>query len=187
MEIYLVRHTKPHINKGVCYGQSDIDLADTMLNEFKIVSAKIPIDKTLKIYSSPLKRCVLLAKTLADTISTDNRLKELNFGDWELKPWNTISQDELTPWMTDFVNTPVPQGESYLDLNQRVLDCFNAIKAKNTSTDTIIIVTHAGPIRAILANITHTSLKDSFNIKVNYGDVFHLAVKEGKTQLLTSI
>ena len=63
MEIYLIRHTTPKIDKGVCYGQSDIELADSFSMEFKEISKSIP--KTFeKVYSSPLKRCTRLASLI---------------------------------------------------------------------------------------------------------------------------
>ncbi len=169
MEIYLVRHTTPDIEKGICYGQSDIGLADSFLSEITEVHNKIPIDKISKIYCSPLQRCKLLAETFNKPITFDNDLKELNFGNWELKAWDAIDKSEITPWMEDFVHVKVPKGESYVTLQKRMLDFYHSLD--HTSEEKIIIVTHAGPIRALLAYIRNVDLKDSFSIKVDYGEV----------------
>ena len=62
MEIYLVRHTKPFINKGVCYGQMDIPIDETLfMQSAKTVLDSLPA-KVDAIYSSPLIRCSFLAK-----------------------------------------------------------------------------------------------------------------------------
>lgn len=37
MKIYLIRHTTPHIEKGICYGQTDLDVAETFNNEAEII------------------------------------------------------------------------------------------------------------------------------------------------------
>ena len=43
MEIYLVRHTTPAIKKGVCYGQTDVDLnSDTFESELREIKNKLP-------------------------------------------------------------------------------------------------------------------------------------------------
>ncbi|WP_152286456.1 alpha-ribazole phosphatase [Flavicella marina] len=174
MEIYLVRHTTPDIEKGICYGQSDLDLADTFEEESKEILEKIPFDQNTKIISSPLKRCTELAKKFNSNYTTDERLLELDFGDWELKNWNAIPKDEITPWMEDFVNVKVPNGESYIDLANRVDTFYKEIIKLKTSC--IVVVCHGGVIRSLLAKLTNIELKDSFGIKINYCQVSHLNI-----------
>lgn len=84
MEIYLIRHTTPDIEKGICYGQSDIPLKDTFPSEVKNILKSIPKHFD-KVYSSPLQRCTQLANYIDQNNTIDNRLMELNFGSWELK------------------------------------------------------------------------------------------------------
>lgn len=182
MEVYLVRHTTPDIEKGICYGQSDLGLADSWKKEFEQVISKLPLKQPIKIFSSPLKRCALLAEHLGKNIWFDNRLRELDFGDWELKTWNDIPNEELNAWMTDFVNVQVPNGESYKQLATRVHGAFvDLITPKDC--EKVIIVTHAGPIRALLSRFQNIPLEDSFQIKINYGQVFHLYKENDKFEL----
>ncbi|WP_062057865.1 alpha-ribazole phosphatase [Aquimarina longa] len=172
MEIYLVRHTTPNIEKGICYGQSDIGITDSFPSEVEKIHQLIPIHKVSKIYSSPLQRCKLLAQTFNITTTYDDRLKEIDFGDWELRAWNHINQTELNPWMEDFVNIQVPNGESYITLQKRIIRFYTSLDT--SSDEAIIIVTHAGPMRALLSYLRQTDLKDSFNIKIRYGEVVKL-------------
>lgn len=175
MEIYLIRHTAPNIEKGICYGQTDLDVADTFQEECGIIHKNVIFNSTTKVYSSPLLRCKKLAKTFSSEIQYDERLMELDFGAWEMQEWDTIPDDQLTPWMKDFVNVQVPQGESYTFLQKRVLDffntCFSDIHEKK------IIVTHAGVIRSLIADLKGIPLKDSFSIQLNYGHVLRLENK----------
>ncbi|KAA1242800.1 alpha-ribazole phosphatase [Aquimarina sp. RZ0] len=172
MEIYLVRHTTPNIEKGICYGQSDLGVTDTFISETSRIHTQIPIHKISKVYSSPLQRCKILAKTFDIPTTFDNRLKELDFGAWELKAWNKINPDELNPWMEDFVNVKVPSGESYIKLQERMLDFYDSLD--HSSDEHIIIVSHAGPIRALLSHTRQIALKDSFSIKIGYGEVIKM-------------
>ncbi len=176
MEIYLIRHTTPKVEKGICYGQTDLDLAESYSEEFNTIHETLP-KGNYKVYSSPLKRCDVLAKTYSDTITYDDRLKELNFGDWEMQPWDNIPKQDIEPWMEDFVNIIVPNGESYTQLSKRVNDFFSSLIEKNEHQNSII-TTHSGVIRAYLAKLLGIPLKDSFNMTINYGDVFKLK-KEG--------
>lgn len=175
MEMYLVRHTETICEKGICYGQSDVNIAEPFDEIFHRIISELP-SKAL-IFSSPLKRCVILAKHIQKNINIisyqeDERLKEMNFGDWELKNWNEIAPEELNPWMADFVNIKVTNGESFTELHERVGDFlsneFSKIK------EPVIIVTHAGIIRSILCHQTSLPLKDAFKNKVDFGEVIRI-------------
>jgi len=172
MEIYLVRHTTPNIEKGICYGQSDLGIMQTFETEVTKIHKQIPIDRIANIYCSPLQRCKILAETFNIPITYDKRLKEIDFGDWELRAWDDIPPSELDPWMKDFVYIQVPNGESYIQLQQRVLEFYNSLD--HTSEESIVIISHAGAIRALLSYIRDIDLKDSFDIKINYGDVIKI-------------
>lgn len=169
MEIYLIRHTKPAIDTGICYGQADIDVADSFEEEAKIIKEQLPT--ALYLYSSPLKRCYQLASYLYphSVIEQHPNLKEMHFGEWELRPWDQIATDPLNSWMQDFVNVRVPGGENYLDLYDRTVDFFNRIVSKNQSA---AIFTHSGNIRSILSYINNVPLEESFSkFKIGYGEV----------------
>lgn len=176
MEIYLVRHTTPEIEKGICYGQSDLEVSNSFKTEVKKIHDQVPINKISKVYSSPLKRCKLLANTFKKEIVLDHRLKELNFGDWELKTWDAINQKDLNLWMKDFVTVQVPNGESYLMLQKRVLEFFTSLD--HASDQKVLISSHASPIRVILSYIQNIALEDSFNIKIKYGQVVTIETKQ---------
>jgi len=176
MEIYLVRHTTPRVEKGICYGQSDLDISDSFELESKEILEKINFDSETKVYSSPSKRCTKLAALFNPIFKEDKRIFEINFGDWELKKWDDIPSEEMTPWMTDFVNVKVPNGESYVELNKRSNEFFNEVIRNAASKN--IIVCHSGVIRSILAKLTETALKDSFDIKIVYGQVSKITINK---------
>ena len=189
MEIYLIRHTTPDVAKGVCYGQANIGVTSTFKDEFTQIKSKLPLNKKVVIYSSPLFRCYKLASELASDINTsiflDSRLKEVNFGTWENKAWDDIPKEEIDPWMKKFVTEKPPMGESYIELQTRVIDFFiTTIKKETESTKSIFIVAHAGPIRSWLAHIQQIDLKDSFDIKVEYGQVIKLNYQDSKFSLV---
>ncbi|MCW2119591.1 alpha-ribazole phosphatase [Flavobacterium sp. 7A] len=173
MEVYLVRHTETVCEKGICYGQSDVPIAAPYLEIFESIKKQLPQDAI--VYSSPLVRCSQLASYLSNTIIKDDRLMEMNFGNWEMKNWDAISPDEFTPWMNDFVNVSVPNGESFVELYNRVNDFLENDFQHNTSK-AVVIVAHAGVIRSILCKISGLPLKDAFNNKVGFGAVIKIVL-----------
>ncbi|QSB28173.1 alpha-ribazole phosphatase [Flavobacterium sp. CLA17] len=176
MEIFLVRHTETSCEKGICYGQSDVSLAEPFDLIFENITSQLPSEAIL--FSSPLKRCVILAKYIQSQIKTisyqeDERLMEMNFGDWEMKNWNSIPPEQLNPWMEDFVNVSAVNGESFVELHERV-GAFLAEQLSKKTDKSIIIVAHAGVIRSFLCHQTSLPLKDAFQNKADFGQVIKI-------------
>jgi alpha-ribazole phosphatase len=170
MPIHLIRHTTPNISKGICYGQSDIDVAPSFEQEWLQLKSKLnfPIDQLI---SSPLMRCTKLADKISNhyniPYTTDTRILELNFGIWELLPWDRIPADALNEWMNNYDVVRCPRGESYADLKQRV-DLFLNTLFQNQN---YVIVTHAGVIKYIHDRIHSTK---NFDYHIGYGGLYHL-------------
>lgn len=176
MEVFLVRHTTPEIEKGICYGQSDLDVTNTFTEEAEKITSELALHTFDAIYSSPLIRCKKLANQFQQPVILDDRLKELNFGDWELKSWNAIPRIESDPWMQDFVNVSTKNGESYVELQQRTIDFYKDIQHQKHQK--VLIVTHAGVIRSLWSYWHKTPLVNSFDLKVAYGEILHINTKD---------
>lgn len=172
MEIYLIRHTAPEIEKGICYGQADIPLKETFQEEATVVLQGIhtPIEK---VFTSPSSRCSQLAGLIRDKFQIpmilDTRLQELNFGEWELKPWDAIDPLQLKHWMDDYVTTPATGGESYHDLFRRVQQFWNEIT--EGPYNSVAVVTHHGVIKSIHAHLHKLRLTDAMSLNFSYGSV----------------
>ena len=176
MEIYLVRHTTPNIKKGICYGQTDIDInLYKFESELCEIKNKLPSDID-RFYCSPLMRCSKLAKKLAKKIQIDERLIELDFGSWENKKWNELDSHELSKWMENFVSVKAGGAESYLDLHKRT--CSFIKEQSINSKQKIAIITHAGNIRSFLSFILGITLENSFRIQLNYSCVIRAEIND---------
>jgi alpha-ribazole phosphatase len=164
----------------MCYGQTDLDITDSFHGEAAIIRHHLPGSIGL-VYSSPLKRCTLLANQLFPhhPLHLADALMEIHCGEWEMRGWDDLPPDEVEPWMADFVRVRIPGGESYLDLHQRVNRCWESICRETGSGDTAVIA-HGGVIRSILAGITGTALGDSFKVfSLHYGCVIRLSETGG--------
>ncbi len=179
MEIYLIRHTKPDIPVNICYGQSDIDVSPSFAQELESIQKHIRIDNTFIVFSSPLKRCRILAEALSpESVHTDDRLKELNFGDWELKKWDDLDQSILSEWGDNFVNMQVPGGESCREMYERSISFFKELCSEYKDTKNIAIITHGGVIRSILVYALGMPLENMFRIGVDYGSVSKIEINQ---------
>ncbi len=182
MEVYLIRHTETVSPKGVCYGQSDMLLKEPYHEQFEKIVKSIA-HKNAIVFSSPLKRCIALAEhfkknnDINSPIIIDNRLMEMNFGDWEMKEWDAIDPAAMKKWMVDFVNEKVPNGESFTELDERVND-FIQNELLKYKKEVAVIVTHAGVIRSVLCKAMNLPLKDAFLNDVAYGSIRVIEMNE---------
>ena len=176
MDIYLIRHTKTDTHKGLCYGQTDVALADSFLEETRQLQQKLPeLKSNTLVFSSPLTRCVTLAEKLSDNVSTDARLLELDFGDWESKRFDDIDVAILQQWTDNFVHVAPPNGESFIDLCRRAGSFWqDVVHSMHPAPDRILIITHAGVIRALLAHILKLPPANAFQFRIDVGSVHKL-------------
>ncbi|MBN1215588.1 MAG: alpha-ribazole phosphatase [Candidatus Lokiarchaeota archaeon] len=186
MNIYLIRHTKVKLSNNICYGQSDLDLAESFKTEIDIIRNKLNFSSNMNVYTSPLKRCTILSKHLTNELPIiDKRLLELNFGNWELKEWGSLPKSEFDKWLKNIKEYTIPNGESYLDLYKRSKNFFTEIIKKDHKN--IYVISHAGVIRSILSYILKISLERSFIINLDYGKISKIIVNQDKNRYLYNI
>lgn len=175
----MIRHTCPAIDQGICYGQSDLELAASFEDEKKAVLKLLPSAIDL-VYTSPLKRCVQLANGIAEFTRTgkivqDDRLKELHFGEWEMQKWDDIPRNELDMWGNNFLTAVVPGGESFHDFKKRLKDFWEETKRLQKGKK-IVIITHHGIIQALLLLENIIKEEELFTRKIPYGGVVQIEV-----------
>lgn len=174
MDIYLIRHTTPNVEKGTAYGQTDLDVVETFNQEMLAVRQALPeAFQEIPFLSSPLQRCRKLAEALEPKeLKLEERIKEINMGDWEMKLWKDIEGEVMQRWMKNFTTTPTPNGESYEDLAARAYQVWDEIHQEKL--EKIALVTHFGIIQSILSKVLHIPLEKSFRLQVEYGGVIHI-------------
>ena len=165
MRLTLVRHTRPAVPDGICYGVTDVDVAPTFEDEADRIVAALPAAERLS--TSPLGRCRRLAERIGMARGlvpvVDDRLREMDFGAWEGVPWDSIPRAELDAWADDFFHARPHGGESVYRLRERA-GC--AIDEYRSSGFSLIVVTHAGIIRAARALRGHA---DGWSTHTKFG------------------
>jgi alpha-ribazole phosphatase len=172
MRLTVIRHTSVNVPEGICYGFTDVPLNSSFEEEASAVKERLGGETFDKIYSSPLSRCTQLAGYCGfSNPELDTRIKELNFGDWEMKSWMEIEQAKARAWFADWLNYPTPNGESYSMMQKRVNTFLDDIKSQKN--ENICIFTHGGVIRLIHVYLDLYSLEKSFEFPVEYGQIFY--------------
>ena len=144
------------------------------------------------IISSPLSRCHDFAKQLADNtqlpLIMTPAFQEINFGDWEGKTAEQIDSQQIAKFYADPVNYPPPHGEHLNDFQQRILVAWQSLLEVHQGKR-ILLITHAGVIRVILAHILGMDHQHSFRLKINHAclssiECFHEPHAENFLQLI---
>lgn len=167
MQIYLIRHPAPQIATGVCYGRTDLPLAEAASAAAKRILPQLP--PGLPLFTSPLQRCRQLAEALHPAPRSDARLQEMNFGVWEMCPWNLIERHALDDWAADPLGYVPSQGESVGQLQARVLDFINDARRQDLAS--AILVAHAGVMKVIVGRAQGLTAPQWMALKFDFESV----------------
>jgi alpha-ribazole phosphatase len=182
LDIFLIRHSKPLIEAGTCYGQLDCPVCDDYPLQLAKVSDYFSDKKINAIYSSPLIRCRKLAEDLAKSLINKpiiymDGFKEIHFGEWEGKRWDDIPRDKIDEWNEDRLHFQFPEGETPHQFHLRVYQAWSELitSASNiASPQKIVLVTHSGVIGSLLCRHFNIALENVTELKVHYASITHL-------------
>jgi len=171
--ITLLRHGA--VEGGACYrGITDDPLSTEGWQQMQqAIEPDLPNDWDI-IISSPLIRCYAFAQDLSHKLSTpvvsNSKLQEIDFGDWEGKTAEKIDAQLLDQFYLDPVNNTPPNGEAFTLFQTRVLFAWQQLLQRYQGKN-ILLITHAGVIRIILAKILALDIEHSFKLKIAYACV----------------
>lgn len=175
MEIVLVRHTSVGVPKGTCYGWSDVPVAATFESEAAETKHRLGAELFDAVYSSPLTRARKLAAYCGwPSPLVDDRLKEMNMGDWEMKLFDEIEDENLQRWYDDYMHLAATGGESFQDLFARVSSFLDELKTRPYRR--VAVFAHGGVL--ICAGIYGRlfSEEDCFKHLVPYGGTERIVI-----------
>ena len=188
-QIDIIRHGEPE--GGRRYRGSSVDDPLSKIGWQQMWDAVPEKPPWEHIISSPLSRCLKFSEALADTMSihfsVEDNLKEIGFGSWEGRTPEDIKNNEgdaLENFLLDPVNKRPEGAEPLDDFTERVWTVYEGI-AEQYRGQHILVVAHAGVIRAITSKILGMSLNDVYSqLKIEYAAVATTRIPAGKKPVL---
>ncbi|MCD8194304.1 MAG: alpha-ribazole phosphatase, partial [Tannerellaceae bacterium] len=171
MNIYFVRHTSVNVPKGYIYGHTDVPLRETFEAEAKLVKKRLQPLNFDQVWCSPLSRCVYLATYCGygDAIR-EERLKELDFGKWEMSMWDEISKEPYAKrWFENWIHLSTPGGEAFIDMYNRLAEFLSEIRQSGLKQ--VCLFTHGGILTAARIYAGNYPIEEAFNNIPEYGEV----------------
>lgn len=156
MKLYVVRHGQTDWNlNGKIQGVSDIELNETGIEQAYELKDKIKDYKIDVIISSTLKRAKKTAEIINEAFGVDiihtEKIVERGFGKFEGRIFETFDMDMLYDLTMNYSEDDV---EPVLDLCDRISTFLEEVKEKYSDKN-VLIVTHGGACRAIVAYLNY--------------------------------
>ncbi|MGN7297172.1 histidine phosphatase family protein [Ferdinandcohnia sp. SAFN-114] len=182
MVVYLVRHGITAWNKEKRYlGHTDIEIIrgeQSGLIKLKKELTHIHFDH---IFTSDLRRCQESLKLLNIPApeTEDDRLRELDFGDWEGKTYDELKdQKAYQNWLNNWEKGIIPNGESTDTFSGRIDAFFNERFQQTRHNETILIMTHGGVIRYVVSK--YVSSLSFWEVTIPNGHCIRLTFKKNE-------
>ena len=180
VRLYLIRHGETADNLQMRYlGTRDESLTEKGLRQAQQaadVMAKIPIRIVI---SSPLRRAAetagLIQKACGAELRLDPCLAEGSFGSWEGLTRSDVvchgggDAEMLARWESDSSLAP-PGGESLESVQKRVVNATEEFKCEFAGSS-LVLVSHVGPIKALLAHVLRLQLLDCRRLFLDPGTI----------------
>ena len=183
LRLLLIRHAETAAaRKKLLVGATDVDATEDGLAKLTRFEGLLGQYSPEEWYCSPMKRALQTAEQIqmvcgcSGDITVDERLREIDFGIWEMKSFVEIVNEEperVDDWAT-FNNFSFPGGDAVIAFQNRVADLFSALQ--RLPVKEICVVTHGGVIRTMICLALGLELKNYLLFTVQPGSLTVLDV-----------
>lgn len=179
-EIYLIRHGRTEANEKWLYcGSTDLFLSEKGAEDLKDISYTVP--ENVIFITSGMNRTEQTLNILFGDVphKTDARFREVDFGIFEMKSYESLKeQEDYQVWISgDNEKNVPPKGESGEQMKKRVLE---GLKALQKEVNPVVVVCHGGVIAAIMEHLYPNENKNRYLWQPKPGHGY--LIKNGKYQ-----
>ncbi|ADJ26017.1 Phosphoglycerate mutase [Dehalogenimonas lykanthroporepellens BL-DC-9] len=191
MKLILVRHGEiASAGTGICYGSTDVPLSEKGRTQAAALQKRFAMERIETFYSSTLQRgrdtADIVSRLHSKTVKVDEAINEVNFGrieqqtyDWVLKEYPDIA--EL--WLSGSTEIAFPGGENFQSLIERSTMFIQRVIAEHGPGDTVMIVSHGGPLRIIICHLLGIPVSHHWQLTVERASVSILRLTGDKAVL----
>ena len=179
-DLFLIRHGPTHLKSMVGWSDVPVDLSDTA----KLARLHAQLPKKGYVVSSDLRRAIETADALhlpQTRLHHEPELRELNFGDWELKTFQEIHQSDYDRVFSFYDNpgeTEAPNGESWDGFCTRVNAAVDRLVTYHPN-DPLVIVSHFGVVMSQIQRAEGRGAKQTMRHQIDNLSLTHLSNDEG--------
>lgn len=174
-EIILVRHGETEENvREIFRGRLDPDLNETGFKQAELAADYLKDLKIKAIYTSPLKRALETAKTIAKLHNLTPRISE-GLIDFDFGQWQGLSHQEVKAkypvlyekWHRTPHLVKTPKGEKLSAVRESVISATReAIKHKRS-----VLVSHRVPLKVLICDLLGLKTSRFWNVKIDVAGI----------------
>jgi len=177
--IDFIRHGAP-ADSGLLLGRTDVAVSKCGWDQFEAQMGRYAWSRVI---TSPLRRAREPAERHAAAyrlpLRVDHDWAELDFGEWDGRSIAELRADlNIAKQLERFCNDPSaqapPGGEQWMQLCRRVQ---RATVALLNDGGTQLVVTHAGPMRAVLASVLDLPMPLTWSFRLDYATRLRLLIE----------
>jgi probable phosphoglycerate mutase len=178
--VHLVRHGHHALLAGVLCGRAPgVELDELGCRQMASYAGRV-LPVPTAIQSSPQRRALqsasILARDLGLPVEIVAAVDEVDVGNWTGRSFDDLNKDpDWQRWNHRRGSSRPPNGESMQGLQRRVVQHIEQLR-DDGDDDTILIVSHAEPIRAALLHYANIPLDDFLAIAVDPASVSTLCL-----------
>lgn len=184
--VYLIRHGETTAQtRGLFSGISDLPLTEIGRSQADALSLRSDLSEIRTCISSPLSRCGETAeKVFSGRVVFDEDLVEIDFGGWEMKTWQEISEkypEKAEEWLRQDDDFCFPDGECIKGFFERIKIVSEKIKeyALSDKNHKIAVCTHGGVIKSLICLWLGIPPEKHFNFAADIASVSCLNITDG--------
>jgi len=185
--ISFVRHGETaHNREGRFQGRADVELSARGLEQVARLATRLAPSEIAAVYSSPLARARQTAMAIAAVagcaVEADDRLIELDYGEWDGRPLGDIPASEWTAWRADPSFAP-PGGESLVEVTTRVA---SFCRERLADQEPVIAVSHVSPIKAAVCWALGVDERATWQMQLGLATITDIGARPDGTGYLSS-
>jgi broad specificity phosphatase PhoE len=176
-KLILVRHGETAWNvEKIFRGRTDVNLDEVGIKQAGLLGKYLSNWELEAIYSSPLKRALDTANTIARyqkvSVQIAEGLIDFDYGEWQSLPEQEVKR--LYPALLDeWHNNPhkvrMPGGESLEDVRRRATEVVNDVLSKYQ--DSVLLVSHRVVIKVLICSLLGLDNSHFWNINQDIGGI----------------
>ncbi len=188
--ISFVRHGQTaHNRDGLLQGRADLELSELGREQVARLADRFESVEVTAVVSSPLLRARRTAEAIAQRrgleVEIDDRLIELDYGEWDGRALRDVPLDAWATWRADPDFAP-PGGESLVAVTRRVESFCRERLAGDDGRASVVAVSHVSPIKAAVCWALGTDERASWRMQLGLATITTVGARpDGSGYLLS--
>jgi broad specificity phosphatase PhoE len=186
--IHFVRHGQTaHNRDGLLQGRVDVALSEIGRMQAERVANRYVGSTIAAVVTSPLRRARDTAAAIAAVtgckVEIDDRLLELDYGEWDGRALTEIPGERWAEWIAD-PNFAPPGGESLVAVTARVVSfCRDHLLPDDRH---VVAVSHVSPIKAAVAWALGADERVTFRMHLGLASITKIGTRSDGSGYLAS-